>query len=238
MPTRTGVPAHSPVSLAGDVGCAAHLGQLVRTAEQRTVLHVDGPVLQVVQGQEVLGQILVDGIFTGELGTQVGGASQEFVGFLINIGQVILDPQNLGRDVRGADGVAKQPLRPVAEPVVQPGNLLMAAGVHTVENSVAQGGTVLIHRNAVAAQGRKPHTSDLSRIDSTVGQDLTRQAAEASPPVFLRVVFKPTRLGVHKEVRLTGKGHKPALFVDQRSLALVGAHVDPQKIARHIINPF
>ncbi len=200
------------------------------------MLSVDGTVLQVVQGQEVLSQILVDGVFAGELGAQIGGAGQKFGGLRIYFGTVVFDPQNFGGDVGGADGVAKQPFRLIAEMFVQPGDLFMAAGIYSVKDSVAQGGAVLVHRDAVAAQRGEPDASDQCRVDAAVGQDLPGQAAEAAPPVLLSIVLEPARLGVHQGMGLAGEGDESALFVNQRSFALIGAYVDAQKI--HIFNPF
>ena len=122
--------------------------------------------------------------------------------------------------------MAEQGLRLGAVVVVQPGDLPVAAGVHPIEDRIAQGVAVPVHRDAVTPQGGQAHTADLAGGHAALGQDPSGQPAEAAPPVLLRVVLEPARLRVHGLVRLAGKGHETAGLVDEGRLALVRPHID------------
>ena len=120
----------------------------------------------------------------------------------------------------------------------QPGHLLMAAGVHAVEDGVAQRGAAFVHGHAVAAERREPHAPDLPCVYAALGEDLARKPAKAAPPILLCVMLKPPGLGIHQGMALAGEGHNIACFVDQRRFALVGAHVDSKKITRQTNQSF
>ena len=219
---------------AGDVGGVHHPGQLVRPAVEAAVLLVHRVALQVIERREILGQIAVDGVLPRQLGAEVGGAGEKLGRFGVDLGQVVLHPQNFRGDVRGAELVAVEPLGLFpAVIVIEPFDLLVAAAVHPVEDGIAQRRALGVHRDAVAPQCREAHTAHVGGGHAALPQQLAGDGAEIAPPGALRVMLKKAGPGIQQLVPAAGESHDGTGLVDEHAFGLVGAHVDAHKVFHH-----
>ena len=207
------------------IGALRDGGQLLPGAHQAAALLVPGHRGGVEHGTGAPGGVLVHVIFAGQAGREKAGGDGEVAGPLVDLRLVFLDPENLRAEMLYTEGTAR-PLDPLgAQRPVEGLRLGDAAGVDAVEDGVAQGGAMRIHRGDGRHDGADPHGGDLPGGHAGLGQQLLNRRFEGLPPVLDGIVLREAGGRRAQLVGLRRHGDHPALEIAEDALGLVGADV-------------
>ena len=181
--------------VAGDLGGPQQVWHCIQRNDAGRERVVPGVRVGAIERGGAASRVVIDGEFSGQPVHQERCGIEELAGSGKDLRAMALEPENLGADRLGGEGVAAAlDDRLVAGGASHLANFRRGAGVDAVENRIHERCAIGIHRQHAGANAAGADACNRGRRDAAFGKHAPCHVNKIAPPVGLGVVLGPARL--------------------------------------------